>query len=395
MARARRESEEVLPEAPARRPEARAFAEIAERSKSFRPAREVLRRVRAVPTIFPLVDWKTRVGGWPIDRVGILHGPSAAGKTFFLHGLGLSFLRRGHMYCFVDAEMTTPIPWIETLFGAHADDPAFVALRPKSYEEAVDGVRRVAEGVAEMRAKGKLPPETTALFGVDSLKKLVPEDLWERIQKKGAQGADGSVDGFGGGAGRLKALLNAAWLDQLVPLMYHTGCAIVLIAREGEDQNASPRDKQFGKDWKVTGGRSLPFDSSISVRVARASGVYEGGGEGEKGTLIGEKHLVEIHKTKVSARQDLVERTYFHTSNGVRSPEGFDRARDLLMLGEELEVVKRSGSWLSFARKRWQGDARFVAGADAAVLDALEAACREKISEEAAKRADVVGGSEP
>lgn len=393
MARSRREpsAADLAPETP-RRPEAKVFAEIAARSKSFRPARETLRRVRAVPTIFPDYDRKTRVGGHPVDRVTVVHGPSSHGKTVFTHGLGLSFLRRGHLYCPIDAEMTTPIDWVETLLGEHADNPAFLASRPKSYEQAVDDVRRVAEGVADARAKGKLPPETTCLFAVDSIRKLVPEDIQARIKKLGAEGEKGSVDGFSGAAGRMRAAMNAAWLDELVPLMYHTGCAILFVGREADDPNADARDRQFGNDWKLTGGRGLYFDSSLVVRISRDAYVWEGEGEAEtKKVAIGERHRVEIHKTKVAAHQDKIDRAYFWTSNGLRAPEGFWRARDVLHVGKATGVVKAAGSWLSFDRKRWQGEERFLAGASAEVLDAIEAAARGKFAEDAAKRADVVG----
>lgn len=391
MARTRREpsAAELVPAAP-RRPEAKAFAEIAARSSAFRPAREVLKRVRAVPTIFPWLDWRTRVGGWPIERVAVAHGPSGFGKTLLCHGIGKSFLRRRHMYFLVDAECTTPMPWVETLLGEHADDPGFQALRPKSYEQAVDAVRGAAEGLADMRAKGRVPPETTALFVIDSIRKLVPEDIQARIRKMGAEGKEGSVDGYSGAAGRMRAALNAAWLDELVPLMFHTGCAILFVGRESEDPSASARDKQFGADWKLTGGKALYFDSSLVMRVSRASMVHEGGRE--DGVVVGEKHLVEIHKTKVSARQDRVETAYFYTSNGARHPEGFDRARDLLSLGVELGVVKQSGSYYAHARKRWNGEARFVAHAEPEALDAIEAECRDRFGDLARERADVVGG---
>ena len=394
MARTRRTAEEqsaadVAPQK-VRRPAASAFAEIAARSSSFRPARETLRRVRAVPTIFPWLDWRTRVGGWPIDRISVVHGPSAAGKTLLAHGLGLSFLKRGSMYCLIDAEQTTPQSWMETLFGQHADNPAFVASRPKTYEQAVNDVRRMAEGLAEMRDKGKVPPDTTALFVVDSIRKLVPEDIQARIKKLGAEGEKGSVDGFSGAAGRMRAALNAAWLDELVPLMGHTGCAMLFVGRESDDPTADAKDRQFGNDWKLTGGRALFFDSSMVVRVSRASIVYEGS-EDHK-VAVGEKHLVEIHKTKVSARQDRVERAYFHTSSGARHPEGYDRARDVLSLADELGLLKKSGSWIAFGRKRWQGEARFVASVEDATLDEMEAACRAKFGDLAARQSDIVGG---
>jgi RecA/RadA recombinase len=386
MARTRRGV--PLPKGAPRNARASIFAEIAGRSKSFRPARETLKRVRAVPTIFPDVDRKAKVGGWPIDRVAVVHGPSTAGKTTFVHGLGLSFLRRGHIYCYVDAELTTPISWLETLFGAYADDDRFFASRPTSYERAVDDVRKVARGLQKAREDGKVDPDTTCLFVIDSIRKLVPEGILERIKKMGAEGDDGSVDGFSGAAGRMRAALNSAWLDELNPLMYETGCGIVLVGREGEDATASARDKQYGKDWRLTGGKGLFFDSSFVVRVEHDSWMIVE--EGGRKYIAGEKHRAVIRKTKVAG--DLHETANFWTSNGRTHPEGFLRARDVLHVGEATGVLKRAGSWVSFSGRRWRSEANFLATAGTDVLDAIEVLARERFEADASVRADVVGG---
>lgn len=370
-------------------PKADAFAQIAARSKSFRQAREVLRRVRAVPTIFPCVDYKLRVGGWPLDRIAFVHGPSAAGKTMFLHGLGLSFLKRGHMYCPIDGERTTPFPWLETLFGEYASSSRFIASRPESYEQAVDDVRHMCTGLAEMREKGRVPKNTTCLFAVDSIGSLVPMDIQAKIRKHAAESKDGSVDGYKGAAGMIQAALNKSWLRQLVPLMDATGCTIAFIVRETTDKNASANDRMYGSDWRLTGGESMKYEASVQVRVAAAKILREDP-EDWKSAPVGEKHYAEIRKTKVSAREETVEKTTFHTSNGAWTPEGFDIGRDLLELGTELGVVKRSGAWISFGGKRFQGDKRFLTSASPEYLRDLETACREKFTEDVAKRADVL-----
>ena len=69
-----------------------ALAGVAGRFKKFRPAREVLTLVKAVPTRFPQFDHATRVGGLPIERFMLLHGPSNHGKT----GIGGQHVRGGY-----------------------------------------------------------------------------------------------------------------------------------------------------------------------------------------------------------------------------------------------------------------------------------------------------------
>jgi RecA/RadA recombinase len=358
-----------------------AFGEVAKQFKAWRPAREVLTRVRAVPTIFPQVDHATRVGGWPIQRIHVIHGQSNHGKTVFSHGLGLSFLKRNHIYALVDAEMTTPITWLESLMGPYADANTFLAMRPKTYEQCVDDVRRLCNGIAEARVKGKIPPDTTALIVVDSIRKLVPDSILERIKKMGADSEKGSVDGYGGRAAQMRAALNAAWMDELVPLMHDTNCAITLIARESEDPNADANDRMYGNDWKMGGGKSLEFESSLIARIQRAGYVHET--SDTKSPVIGERIRVDIRKTKVAAKQDKVIRCHFHISNGAQTPEGFDPARDLIELGLTVGVIKRASegsTWLLFERNRWQGlnQAAKKVSSSPELLATLDAAVREK-----------------
>ncbi|HOA00840.1 MAG TPA: hypothetical protein PKI27_00880 [Dermatophilaceae bacterium] len=333
-----------------------AMAAVAERFSSWRPAAEVLTRVRAVPTIFPQVDAVTRVGGWPIERFALVHGPSSEGKTVFLHGLGLSFLQRGHFYNYVDAEYTTPETWVQKLMAEFATHPGFRALRPRTYEETVDAVREFCDVLGDAKAKGHLPADTSGLIVVDSLRKLVPKKLLARlIAEAAAEESDGGdkrkrkgqrgVDGLGGRAAQHKAALNAAWLDELVPMLAQTGTAMVAVARETDDPDAG----MFDEGIKVGGGRAVYYDSSLVVRIVRAGWVREGDKDSR---ITGERHLVEVRKTKVGGKDQRRPRAAFHTSNGVLVPEGFDRPRDIIESALDYEVVTLTGSWISWGKRR-------------------------------------------
>lgn len=276
-------------------------------------------------------------------------------NTTFVHGLGLSFLQRGHFYGFVDAEYTTPEDWLERLMAECSTHPGFVALRPKTYEETVDAVRNFVTTIAKARepdgdGKALLSADTTALVAVDSLRKLIPEDVWKKVVK-GASGDKGSVDGMGGRAAQIKAAMNAAWLDELTPTLYHTGTAMVAITRESEDTTADANDKKFGNDWKMTGGKAIEFDASLLIRITRAAWVHDG----EEARVVGERHKVTIRKTKVAGKDDKNIVCFFHTSNGVLVPEGFDRARDVLELARSYGVVEEAGTWLKWGSNKWQG----------------------------------------
>jgi RecA/RadA recombinase len=331
----------------------KAFAAVAERFKAFRPAREVLSRVRAVPTIFHQFDHATGVGGLPIERFMLLHGPSSHGKTTFAIGLMKSFLERDHFVLFIDAERTTPITWVDQMMGSElASHPGFFAKRPKSYEETVDDVRAFAHTLAEARDAEEISPETSALIVVDSLRKLVPENIMKKIAKDDGKGG---VDGMGGRAAQIKAAMNSAWLDELVPLLEDTGTGFIAIARETEDPAADVWAKRFGNDYKVGGGKAVYYDASLVMRVERAAYVGEKAEDGSRGETYGERHRVTIRKTKIAGREDRQTVCYFHTSNGVLVPTGFDTARDLVELAESFDIIESKGAWLKWGQHKWNG----------------------------------------
>jgi RecA/RadA recombinase len=319
-----------------------ALGSVAEELGDWRPQAEVLVRVEAVPTVLVDYDYRLGVGGHPIGRITLIHGPSGDGKTEFLLALGLSFLARGHFFGMVDAERTTPQEWVRALFGDLADHPGFVALPASSYEGVRKGVRRLCDKVGEARAKGRIPPDTTGIIGVDSIRKLVPEKLWDNLQKSIVDAKkDKGIDGFGGRAGQMKAALNAAWVDELVPLMADTRMAIAIISRETKlDEGGG----LFGptRDWKTGGGSALFYDSSLDVRV-RQEWLVEGDGKDKR--TVGERRLLDVHKLKVAGKQVRVPRAAFHVSNGADgTPPGLDPARDLLALGVELGSIELRGS---------------------------------------------------
>lgn len=388
---AERGAEGARPEAPlrARKTADREHAEklkalgnVAKRFGAFRPAHEVLFNVRSVPTIFPWVNVVSQVGGWPTARFTLLHGPSGDGKTEFGLGLGMSFLKGAHFFAHIDAEQTTPFSWSRQLMGPLADSPGYVALRPETYEQTRNEVRRFCDVIAEARVKGDVDKDTTGIILLDSIRKLVPKNIWDELTNeaagKAARGAGGKakvrgIDGMGGRAAQIKAALNAAWLDELIQLLAKTDVAMACIARETIDDDG---------DEKIGGGRALVYDSSLRVRVERHS-FFTDGGEGKDAVLYGEKRAIVVHKTKLAGREERWPVAYYHSTNGNLEgvPAGFDRPRDVLSLALDVGAAELSGSWVKFAGENiGQGQNKAVQRlhADPGLLARLEAAALER-----------------
>lgn len=333
------------------------MSKVAERFGKWRPAVEVIRYVEAVPTRFIQYDHTVGVGGHPIARITLVHGNSNEGKSEFALGLGESFLRRDHFFGLVDAERTTPLPWVQSLMKGLERHPGFMALPATTYEQVVGEVRRFCETIAQARASEELTPDTTGLIVVDSIRKLVPENLLKKMLKevgddekpkrgqKAAKKTKG-IDGMGGRAAQVKAALNAQWMDELVPLLADTNTAMVIIAREYDN----PDPGMYARPWKLGGGKALFLDASVDIRVSR-SWVYEGKDEGK--VVVGERHSLDVHKTKVSGKVEKVPTAYYHTSNGVLVPEGYDAQRDVLELACDAGLVQRtSNGWYTWGKVR-------------------------------------------
>lgn len=278
-------------------------------------------------------------------------------NTVYSVGLMLSFLQRYHFVAHLDAEMTTPITWCEKLMGSYANHPAYLASRPTSYESAVDDVRRFLNAVSEAKAKGIVPQDTSGLVIVDSLRKLVPQNLMKTLLKDGAGKA--GIDGMRGRGAQVRAALNSQWMDELVPLLHESNCAALLVTREAVDPEADAHARKYG--WKnatkINGGAAVVYDASIVARIDRDRYIYQGSEEMKN--VIGERHCVEIWKTKVAGKEDKTVNTFFHTSNGKLILEGFDRARDVLDLAKEMEIVKGEGHY-SWNGQKWHGDNQAV-----------------------------------
>lgn len=376
------------------------MASVAGRFASMRPAREVLTKVRGVRTCFPQLDLATRIGAWPIERPTLVHGPSNTGKTEACLGIGRSFLERDHFFSLIDAEWSTPGTWLRQL-GVPVEHPGFHALRPRTYEETTDAVRMWAETIGDARAKGEIPPDTTGVCVVDSIGKLCPSDLLKKLAKELAVEDDDKpkgrfakpkrgIDGANGRAGMIKAAMNNAWMNQLVPLMGQTGTCIVIITREYENPDAD----MFSDDWKVAGGKNIFYDSSLVVRVSLDGQISHG--EGKSRVMYGERHLVQIRKTKIGRKEERYPKAYYHTSNGVLVPAGFDTPRDYLDLGtHELGVVELKGSYYWLGKKKLgQGEHAVVRTLhdDPVLFAELEEAVRAAIDERLAKEPGVVSG---
>ncbi len=344
------------------------------------PATEYIKTVEAVPTCFPHVDFKTGVGGLPVGKVVVVHGPSVGGKSMLVLGLLRSYVEGGHYAAFADAERTTPPDFARNVMGVAYDDREhFRSIRVTTYEDFRVSNRAYFERIAEARIAKQVPEETRSVLVLDALKNLQPATVFDELKKSAGggskKGRKPGVDGFGGRAGQLQAAFNTAWFIELAGLMYDTLGTIVIIVREEVTDGEGFWDED---KIKLIGGREVRFGNHLQLRTT-AVPMFEG--EKKDKLFIGERHGVGIYKSKVAKRQEVVPMAVFHSSNGAVSPEGLDRALDVFELGVELKAIEQAGSWYSFGGEKLgqgEGNAAAKLRAEPELCRAVEQVCRAR-----------------
>ena len=257
--------------------------------------------VDAISTGCLSLDIATGVGGVPRGRIIEVYGPESSGKTTLAQHIVAEVQKAGGIAAFVDAE--------------HALDPEYAAKigvnvkemllsQPDSGEQALEIVETLVRSNA------------VDVVVVDSVAALVPQT---------------EIDGeMGDQHMGLQARLMSQALRKLTAVIAKTKTVVIFI-----NQIRNKIGVFFGNPETTTGGNALKFYSSVRVEVRRAAQIKQG----EK--IIGNRVKVKIVKNKVAAP--------FRTCEfDIMYNEGISVAGDLVDLGVEYDVIKKTGNSYAF-----------------------------------------------
>jgi recombination protein RecA len=95
----------------------------------------------------------------------------------------------------------------------------------------------------------------------------------------------------------------------------------------------------FGSPETTPGGRALKFYASVRIKTRRASQLKEGT------DIIGNEHVAQVVKNKVAPpfREAALEIIY---------GQGVSRIGEVLSMGVDMGLIKKSGSWFSYGDER-------------------------------------------
>ena len=301
---------------------------------------EQIENVDVIPTGSIGLNAALGVGGYPKGRIIEIYGPESSGKTTLaIHAIAEA-QKAGGIAAFIDAEHAFDRFYAQKL-GVDVDN--LLISQPDNGEQALEIADQLIRSAA------------IDIIVIDSVAALTP--------KKEIEGD------MGDSAVGLHARLMSQALRKVTSTISKTNTTCIFINQLREKIGV-----MFGNPETTTGGNALKFYASVRLDIRRVTSIKDGD------QVVGNQVRVKVVKNKVAPPFRKAE---FEITFG----EGISKIGEIVDLGVEYGIIKKSGSWFSYQ------DSKLAQGRDATkqllkdnpeLCDEMEAQIMAKLTEQQA-----------
>ncbi len=268
----------------------------------------VIHDIEAIPTGALSLDFALGIGGFPRGRVTEVYGPESSGKTTLCLHVIAEAQKMGGLAAFIDAEHALDVNYAKRL---GVDTANLLISQPDFGEQALE----ITDTLVRSNALD--------VIVIDSVAALVP-----RSEIEGEMG-DATM--------AVQARLMSQALRKLTAAISKSKTSVIFV-----NQLRSKIGVMFGNPETTTGGNALKFYASLRIDIRRIAAIKDGE------NVIGNRTKVKIVKSKVAPPFKQVEFDILYN-------EGISKTGDLIDLGVDQGIIKKSGAWFTYEDERFQG----------------------------------------